>query len=112
MTEHQLTCWRDSESLFTHAIAVTHDNDIAQIDLGVALEKNSRPDDALPHYLEALRINPGRVEVQVDVANLLAAAGHKEEAMAHFEEALRLKPNSSPAHLNFAAFLAGAGKAD
>ncbi|MGD0253772.1 MAG: tetratricopeptide repeat protein, partial [Verrucomicrobiota bacterium] len=53
LTENQLRCWRDSQTLFAHAVAVTKDNDIAHINLGVALEQQGKLDEALAEYREA-----------------------------------------------------------
>ena len=71
LTEKQLSYWRDSETLFRHAIAVTKDNDIARVNLGVALDVQGRFDEALTQYREALRIAPGRYQIHNNVANIL-----------------------------------------
>ena len=43
LTENQLRYWHDSESLFTHALAVTKDNALAHLNLGVALQEQRAP---------------------------------------------------------------------
>ena len=42
VTERQLQFWRDDESLFQHAVAVTANNADAEINYGVALENEGR----------------------------------------------------------------------
>ena len=111
-TRHQLQYWRDSERLFSHALTVTRDNDIAHLNLGVVLEREGRAEAALEHYLAALRINPARVQVQNNVANLLANMGRREEALVHYREALRLDPEAPLPHENCGTVLVELGRYD
>jgi len=110
VTKRQLTYWRDSIALFTHAISVTRDNDAAHIDLGVALEQEGRKEEALKHYVEALRINPNRAHAHNNLANLLLTLGKRNEAIAHYREALRLKRRAPLAHLNLGTALLETGE--
>jgi tetratricopeptide (TPR) repeat protein len=112
LTSRQLFYWRTSETLFTHAVAVTQDNDVARINLGVALEQAGKSDDALRHYTEALRINPNSAQAHNNLANLLANSGRRAEAQTHYREALRLKPNAPLAHSNFGTLLVELGQVD
>jgi len=57
VTEHQLTFWRDSETLFRRAIAVTRSNDVALINLGVALDVQFRFAEALEIYRQAEKLD-------------------------------------------------------
>jgi hypothetical protein len=52
LTEKQLRYWHDSETFFTRTLAVTKNNDIAHINLGVAFEQENKPDAALAEYRE------------------------------------------------------------
>src|SRR5262249_26482155 len=45
----QIGYWKDSVSLFTHALAVTRDNELAENNLGSALAADSRLDEAVAH---------------------------------------------------------------
>ncbi len=62
LTENQLRYWRDSESLFSHAIAVTKDNALAHLNLGAALQDQKELSQALIQYQEVLRLDPTRHE--------------------------------------------------
>jgi tetratricopeptide (TPR) repeat protein len=110
VTEIQLAYWKDTESLFTHTIAVTRDNASAHLNLGVAYEAQDRREEALSEYREAVRLNPGLAQGHNNLANLLEAAGKHEEAIVEYQEALRLKPNAELAHLNLGGALAGLGR--
>ena len=111
-TEKQLSYWRDDESLFAHAVAVTRDNPAAQINLGMALEQQGRPAEALEHYQTALRLAPDSPEAHNNLANFLDAAGQTNEALAHYQAALRLNPNAALARCNFGTLLVKLGRLD
>ena len=78
LTEHQLRFWRDSETLFRHALAVTRDNDIAHANLGVALEQQGKLDEALAEYRAAAKLAPGRYQTHNNLGNLLDKMGQPE----------------------------------
>jgi protein O-mannosyl-transferase len=58
LTSFQLTHWKNSETVFSHAAKVTKDNYVAHYNLSVILSTRGRMDEALLHAAEALRINP------------------------------------------------------
>ncbi|HXT12285.1 MAG TPA: tetratricopeptide repeat protein [Candidatus Angelobacter sp.] len=112
LTEYQLRFWQNSETLFTHALAVTKENAIAHINLGVALEQDNQPDAAAGQYREAINIEPGRFQPHNNLANLLAAKGERAEAFKEYQEALKLDPKAALAHVNFATLLVDMGRFD
>jgi protein O-mannosyl-transferase len=109
-TYAQLGRWKDSKTLFTHTVAVTGENPVARVNLGVALEEAGQTNAALTQYREALRLDPGRPSVHNNIANVLAASGQQQEALLHYREALRLKPNAPLAHLNLGTTLIELGQ--
>jgi len=111
-TEYQLQFWQDSEKLFSHAIAVTKDNAIAYINLGVSLEEKDRKPEALAEYRKAIQIDPHRFQARNNVANLLASMGMRDEAFREYQEALRLNSRAAVAHINFATLLSEMGRFD
>ncbi|HYG25062.1 MAG TPA: tetratricopeptide repeat protein [Verrucomicrobiae bacterium] len=108
-TRHQLGFWKDSETLFRRALAVTERNEIAHINLGVALEQADRKDEALQQYYQALTISTNRAQTHNDIANLLADLGKRDDAQRHYLRALELKPNAPLAHQNLGTLLAESG---
>lgn len=104
-TEFQLRHWQDSESLFSHTIAVTPANAIAQINLGLALEQKGKRDEALAHYREAVRIDPTYVQAHNNLAILYDQMDRNNEAVAEYEVALRLNPAEPRTHCNFGTLL-------
>jgi hypothetical protein len=68
--------------------------------------------EAMNHYLEALRIRPELAEAHYNLANALASRGQIETAGQHYEASLRSDPNSADAHNNPAYMLMRQGKLD
>lgn len=110
VTDYQLQFWQDSEKLFTHAIKVTKENAIAHINLGVALEEENRPAEALTEYRTAIEIEPNRFQARNNLANLLASMGQRDDAYREYQEALRLNPGAAVTHINFATLLSEMGR--
>ena len=109
LTENQLRCWRDDESLFSHAIGVTKDNEPAHLCLGQVYEMEGRKADALSEYRISLKLNPYRVKTYSNLAHLLADSGQTNEAFAQLREALRLYPEDALSHDSLANLLADSG---
>jgi protein O-mannosyl-transferase len=112
VTEYQLRFWQNSETLFAHAIAVTKNNAIAHINLGVAFDEDGKKPQALDEYRAAIAIDPNRFQAHNNFANLLAAMGRREEAQREYQAALRLDPEAALAHANFATLLSELGRFD
>ena len=50
LTMKQAGYWRDSETLFAHALQVTRNNPVAEYSYGAALVPQNRVDEAFPHF--------------------------------------------------------------
>jgi tetratricopeptide (TPR) repeat protein len=111
-TERQLTYWRTDETLFAHAVAVTRNNEIAHLNLGVVYEKQGRNAEAMQQYRQALQINPHRAHTHNNIADLLDASGQPNAALAEYQAALQLDPDAFEAHLNLGVLLVELGRFD
>jgi protein O-mannosyl-transferase len=109
LTEKQLSFWRDSETLFTHALAVTKNNDVALINLGVALEQAGKLEEALAKYREAAQLASGRYQIHNNLGNVLNELGKPEEALAEYRIAVGLNPNLPFLHNSLGTTLAELG---
>ncbi len=106
-TRVQLQYWRDSGTLFSHALAVTPDNIFAEYNLGQALDLQGNKEEAAAHYARALALRPRRIEAarnsqyaaHYNWGIILANQQRKfTEAEAQFRAALRAKPDFWQAH--------------
>jgi tetratricopeptide (TPR) repeat protein len=108
----QAACWRNSETLWTHTLACTSDNAIAQNNLGNALLKLGREDEAVAHFQKALELNPDFAEAHNNLGNFLFQKGDVDEAMARYQKALELKPDYAIARYNLGNTLIKKGDLD
>jgi tetratricopeptide (TPR) repeat protein len=110
--ENQLQHWRNSVTLFQHALAVTADNDVARDNLGVALEQQGRLAEAAEQYRAAAKLEPDRYQGHHNLANALDRLGHPAEALAEHREAVRLGPDVQFLHHVLGLSLVTAGQDD
>ncbi len=61
--------------------------------------------EAIEHYLQALRIKPDFVDAHNNLAIVLFRKGNIEGAIAHFREAVRINPDYIPAKKNLKKLL-------
>jgi Flp pilus assembly protein TadD len=111
-TEIQLGHWRNSVTLFQHALAVTTDNDVARDNLGVALEQQGRLAEAVEQYRTAARLEPDRYIPFHNLASVLDRLGRTAEALDAHREAARLEPKKQTLHHVLGLSLITAGKDD
>ena len=103
----QARYWKDSVTLFEHAVAVTRDNFVAHYNLGDALAARGRNAEALVHFDRARSIRPAPSENSI--GSVLATQGRLDEAVAHYREAVRLDPRYADAYNNLGVLLARQG---
>jgi tetratricopeptide (TPR) repeat protein len=96
----QASYWKDSETLWTHTLACTSDNSIAYNNLGAALLRQGKVDEAIAHYQLALQIEPGGADAHYNLGNALLRKGKVDEAIAQFQQALQINPGYADAHNN------------
>ncbi|MCX6892997.1 MAG: tetratricopeptide repeat protein [Verrucomicrobia bacterium] len=111
-TRRQVSYWKDSETLFSHALAVTRDNDLAQNNLGAALLGRGSVDDAVSHLREAVRLAPARIEARVNLGIALSRQGKPDEAAAQLQAALSLAPNTALGHSGLGDALSACGDSE
>jgi tetratricopeptide (TPR) repeat protein len=98
LTENQLRYWHDSETLFAHALAVTKNNHVAHVNLGVALEQKGKLNEALAEYRAAEQLAPELYHIHNNLGNLLDNLGHPKEALIEYRWAVLLNPGLPSLH--------------
>jgi tetratricopeptide (TPR) repeat protein len=90
----QARVWRDSESLFEHALAVNPDNVTIRNNLGNLRLAEGRVEEAIEQYRRVVRSMPDYAVAHDNLGNALASLGRVDEAIHHYREALRARPDS------------------
>jgi tetratricopeptide (TPR) repeat protein len=98
VTERQLSYWRDSETLFRHALAVTKNNYAAHEILAVILELQGRYAEALTEYREVVRIDPAHYQMHLYIGEMLEKTGHPAEALDEIRQCLIKDPDQPILH--------------
>jgi len=111
LTWLQVGYWRDSISLYQHAIDVTSDNYVARFNLASVLEARGNSAEAVAQLRETVRIRPYFATAHAELGQLLAGQGQPEEALGELQAAVRLKPDSADAHFRLGSVLGTLGRA-
>lgn len=109
-TRQQVFVWRDSETLFRHALSVTKDNYVIHINLGIALWKRGLQDEAIAEYRKAISISPEYPDIHFFLANAFLVQGRAAEAVEEYLMTLTLRPDFRYAHTNLGMALQRIGR--
>ena len=88
----QTSYWRDSETLFTRALAVTRNNDVALNNLGIIFLDKGQLDEAISKLQAAINLRPENAPAHDNLAKALLKKGQVTEAMVHYCKFLELEP--------------------
>ena len=90
VTAHiQIGYWRDSYTLFAHALQVTEANPIAEDNLGSALLEMRRPDLAQSHLERAIQLMPTLATAHYNLGTLLQRQNEMDCAQREYQWALQ-----------------------
>jgi tetratricopeptide (TPR) repeat protein len=90
----QTSYWRDSETLFTHALAVTSNNDVALNNLGIIFLDKGQLDEAISKLQAAIDLRPENGPAHDNLAKALLQKGRLAEAMVHYRKFLEIEPGN------------------
>jgi tetratricopeptide (TPR) repeat protein len=94
----QTTYWRDSETLFRHALAVTANNDVAENNLGIVFLGQGKVDDAISLLQAAVDLRPDNSPAHENLAKALLQKGQVSDALIHYRKLLELQPDNIEVH--------------
>ena len=98
----QVGYWRNSETLFTHALQVDPTNYMAYHHLGMALANEGKINQAIDMYRKTLAVAPEYPSAYNNLAIVYAEQGRYDEAVSLFKAAIRLTPNNISFYRNLA----------
>ena len=110
VTQRQVGYWRNSETLYRHAIAVTQRNFAAYNNLGNALFTQGKNEEALRCFKEAVRWKPDYADAHCTLGVVYTELKRPSEARAEYRIALQLKPKLARTHYFLANLLLAEGK--
>jgi tetratricopeptide (TPR) repeat protein len=88
LTPRQIGYWQTNESLWSHALAVTENNFIAEDNLGGALILAGNEEEAHTHFENAARINPKDPMSHSNLGTYYGTHNRPREAVAQYEAAV------------------------
>jgi protein O-mannosyl-transferase len=95
VTRVQLAYWTDSLSLWTHTLAVTQNNFVAEDNMGGALVLLGRAQEAYPHFQAAAEINPGDPLSHANLGAYLQEHGRLNEAIEQYRTVIQLTDDAA-----------------
>ncbi len=85
LTVKQVKRWRDSSTLFSYTLSVDRDNFFAHNSLGSELLLNGKTEEAVQHFLEAIKSEPGYFSAHFNLASAYMEMGKFDEAIEHYK---------------------------
>jgi len=104
--------WKDSTTLFRHALSVTTDNSIVRNNLAAVLQKEGRRDEAAVMYRQSLASAPDDIGPLNNLGAILAADGKVDEAIALHRRVVGAHPDHADAQANLGRELMRLGQFD
>ena len=90
LTYRQIGLWHDSETLWTHAVAVTKDNYVAHVNLGETFLNQDRTAEAADHFRSAVQIRPTDPAAHLNLGNCERRQKDFSAALLEDQAVLRL----------------------
>ncbi|PYX34311.1 MAG: hypothetical protein DMG80_02765 [Acidobacteria bacterium] len=90
LTYRQVGYWHDSETLWTHAAAVTKDNYVAHVNLGETFLTQERTEEAAAHFRAAVQIRPGDPAAHLNLGTCERRQKNYAPALQEDQAVLRL----------------------
>jgi protein O-mannosyl-transferase len=109
-TAVQVSRWRDTDTLFEHTLSVTTDNLVVEYNYGYDLMQRGQYGRAVPHFAEALRLEPRFFAALVYMGLSLEKEGKPQDAMAFYDRAVAVDPNNADVRTNLGLLLAREGR--
>ncbi len=104
--------WRGDKELWTHALAVSKDNYVAESGLGSVLLSQGKADEGLAHYKKAASYSRSSAQFYNTLGANLMKRGNVREALPYLVQAVNLKPEYAEAQSNLGLALSSLGEGD
>ncbi len=108
----QTRYWKDSLSLYTHALKVSKHNYKAHFNMAVTLRDMDKFDEAAVEFQKCLQIRPDAPLALNGLGIIFGRQGRFDQAGEYFTKALSIAPNLAEARTNLGYVLTNQGKLD
>ena len=98
----QVAFWKNTETLWRRALAVTERNATAHVNLGQVLGNSTRYDEAEEHFRTTLELEPDSYLALVNLGFLCLKTDRHDEARELLERAVEVEPDHYQGHLYLA----------
>jgi protein O-mannosyl-transferase len=112
LTWRQCEMYRDTETLWRWTTSRNPGSWMAYNNLGTALLKTGRVDEAISQFRKALEIQPGYAVAHNNLGNAFLRLGRTADSYAELEKALEFDPSNVEAHNNMGNTLVQMGRTD
>lgn len=106
----QAAVWRDTDTLFMHALAVTENNYRVHEIYGMHLMAAGRFAEAQRQFEAAVELGPSIANARVLLGRSLAAQQRWTAAEREFKKAIELRKDFAPGHFEYGRMLAAQGR--
>lgn len=106
----QVSHWRNTLVLWTHAVECNPDDCAAYANLGTALIEAGRQDEAVASYRRALALSPYHVQARMNLGITLLRMGKIDEAEVHLRRTVLDDPQAADAHSSLAVIFLRKGE--
>ena len=106
----QVRHWRNSVTIFEHALKVTDDNYVAYNSLARQLYEEGKIDQAIAYNYQALQIKSYYLPAHISLGQMLLETGRYDKAVKHYATVLQIQPDNSAVYKNMGNALLKQGK--
>jgi Flp pilus assembly protein TadD len=93
VSHRQVGFWNDHITLWTHVLEVTNNNWVGENNLGTALLKTGRMEEAIPHFRAAAALNPTDPNSTMNIGTYEQAHGNLPAAIELYRKAAEMARN-------------------
>ena len=111
LTAGQIAFWKNPQSLYEHALAVTKNNYLAECYMGTTLLNSNRYDAAEICFRRAIELKPDFNDAYFKLGTTLANDGKTDEALATYRQLRVINTNYALADYNIGVLLLGENRA-
>jgi tetratricopeptide (TPR) repeat protein len=97
---HQVSFWRTDLDLWAQCLSLNHSNPIALNNMGLALSRVGRDDEAMALFQEACRLEPDYSTARLNIAMEKMRHGNSPEASSELLKIIRNNPRDETAYYN------------